>query len=95
MVGVAALIVERAVRVTEVMILRDAAKGLGVSKEQEATHRERSRDARHDRAHHFRREVHGDVATEDDIERVRLPEQGVVIEEVALLEGDGGAHFVV
>ena len=89
------LIIECVVGVAEVKFLRYPAQGLGVSEEEKPAGGERPRDAGDDEPDRVRREVYGDVPAEDDVERLRLPEGRIAVEEVPLLEHHGPPDGVV
>ena len=90
--GAALLIVERVVRVAEMKILRQAAKCLRVAEKQKPTRNERQANTLHDLAHRLGREVHDDVAAEDNVVACRRPKRRVRVEEIPLLEADHRLH---
>ena len=93
--GRSPLIVEGVVAVAEVEFRRDPAQRFRISEEEESTRGERVRNASDDEPHRVRGEVHDDVPAEDDVEGLRLPERGVVVEEIAFLERHHAADGVV
>src|SRR3990172_3006705 len=79
----------------QVEVWREPGQVLGVAEEEEPAGRERTGDARRHRLHRAGREVHPDVPEEDDVEGSLVPEERVVLEQVALLEGHRAPDSVV
>ena len=75
--------------------LRQPPQCLGVSQEQKSPRGKRAFDPRGQSLGLLRREVHHHVAAEDDVEPVRLPKKGIVINEVAFLDTHHGTDFVI
>ena len=65
---------------------RDPPQCFRVTEEQKSSWKQRPADAAHDATRCFGREVHQHIATKDQVTGERLPEQGVFIDEVTLLE---------
>src|SRR5262249_27762432 len=84
-------VVKSVVAVAKVEIAGNAPERFRMPQKQVPSGLQGIADARYDGPHDFRAEVHRDVATEYHVEGTRSPEGGVILPQIALLEGNHGA----
>ena len=78
----------------EVKVTGEPAQRLGVTQEEVPAGHQRARDAPQHPLRALGREVHEDVAAEDDVVGLRPPQRGVVLDQVPLLEPHEGSRGV-
>jgi hypothetical protein len=93
--GFPTLVVESFVCMLQTKFLRDAAECLRVAQEEKAPGSERLSDTRDDRSRGLDREVHRDVAAENDVKSIVMPKHWVFLDEVSLFKRDSGFQGAV